>query len=50
MAESITDWQSIIGFRNVLIHGYSKIDPARTWDILQSGLPVLMRELGELLK
>jgi uncharacterized protein with HEPN domain len=48
-AESITDWQAIIGFRNVLIHGYSLVDHAKTWDILQTELPVLRRELDELL-
>ena len=49
-AESITDWQAIIGFRNVLIHGYSAVKHDKTWDIVQSELPVLRRELGDLLK
>jgi uncharacterized protein with HEPN domain len=34
--ERITDWQAIIGFRNVLIHGYGQVDDAKTWDIVQS--------------
>jgi uncharacterized protein with HEPN domain len=29
-AESITDWRAIIGFRNVLIHGYAAIDHRKT--------------------
>src|SRR5438876_87045 len=31
-AEGITDWQAIIGFRNMLIHGYGQVDHAKTWD------------------
>jgi len=49
-AEKITDWQAIIGFRNVLIHGYSQVNDAKTWDITQTEIPVLLRELNELLK
>ena len=50
MAERITGWQAIIGFRNVLIHGCSAIDHKKTWDIVQTELPVLHLELDELLK
>jgi uncharacterized protein with HEPN domain len=50
VAESLTDWRAIIGFRNVLIHGYGQVDHTKTWDILQSELPMLQRELGALLK
>ena len=50
LAERITDWQAIIGFRNVLIHGYSAIDHKKTWDIVQSELPVLRNELNQLMK
>jgi len=49
-AQRITDWQAIIGFRNVLIHGYGQVDHAKTWDIVQSELPVLRSELDELLE
>lgn len=48
-AESITDWRAIIGFRNVLIHGYSVVSPDKTWDIAMSELPILVRELDQLL-
>jgi uncharacterized protein with HEPN domain len=33
-----------------LIHGYGKVSDAKTWDIMQSELPVLRRELEALLK
>jgi uncharacterized protein with HEPN domain len=49
-AQKISDWQAIIGFRNVLIHGYGQVDHAKTWDIVQSELPILRDELDELLR
>jgi uncharacterized protein with HEPN domain len=48
-AQRISDWRAIIGFRNVLIHGYAQVDHAKTWDIVQTELPVLLRELEGLL-
>jgi uncharacterized protein with HEPN domain len=48
-AESITDWRAIIGFRNVLIHGYAVVNSDKTWDIAINELPVLIRELDRLL-
>jgi uncharacterized protein with HEPN domain len=48
--QRITDWQAIIGFRNVLIHGYGQVDDAKTWDIVQSEVPVLLVDLYELMK
>jgi uncharacterized protein with HEPN domain len=50
LAGQITDHRKIISFRNVLIHGYNHINPAITWDIVQNNLPILRRELEELLK
>ena len=49
-AQRITDWQAIIGFRNVLIHGYGQVDDAKTWDIVQTEVPILRVELSEFLK
>ena len=49
-AERITDWRAIIGFRNVLIHAYGVIDHAKTWDIAQTELPTLQRELDQLIR
>jgi uncharacterized protein with HEPN domain len=48
-AQSITDWRAIIGFRNVLIHGYAIVDADKTWDIAINELPILMREVDQLL-
>jgi uncharacterized protein with HEPN domain len=49
VAQRITDWRAIIGFRNVLIHGYAVVRHDKTWDIVVSELPVLLREVTELL-
>ena len=49
MAESISDYRAIIGFRNVLIHGYSVVSADKTWDVAVSELPTLIRELELLL-
>jgi len=48
LAESISECRKIISFRNLLIHGYSAIDHEKTWDIVQSNLPILRRELERL--
>jgi uncharacterized protein with HEPN domain len=41
MAASIRHWQEIIGFRNLLIHGYAAIDDGRVWRVVQINLPAL---------
>ncbi len=48
-AERLTNWQAIIGFRNVLIHGYAQVNPQRTWDVVQTELPILRNELNLLM-
>lgn len=48
-ADHLTDYQQIISFRNILIHGYTQVDDAIVWDILQMKLPALMREVRSLL-
>jgi uncharacterized protein with HEPN domain len=48
-AERISEFRRIIGFRNVLIHGYDQVDDQTTWRIVQDKLPILLRECDELL-
>jgi len=39
-------WQ----IRNILIHGYTDIDDRLVWDIVETKLPTLRREISELLR
>ena len=41
----ISEVEKIIGFRNVLAHGYDVVDDAITWDVIQRKLPLLLSEL-----
>jgi uncharacterized protein with HEPN domain len=49
-AERISNWRAIIGFRNVLIHGYGRVNHERTWDIVQTELPIVRGEIDNMLK
>jgi uncharacterized protein with HEPN domain len=46
----ITDQEKIIGFRNVLVHGYEIIDDATVWSAIRDSIPTLQREVEDLLK
>ena len=49
LAERISEYTRIIGFRNQVIHGYAKIDDEITWRIVNDKLPILQREVAEML-
>jgi uncharacterized protein with HEPN domain len=36
-------------FRNILIHGYAEIDDRLVWDIVETKLPKLRTDVGDLL-
>jgi uncharacterized protein with HEPN domain len=46
----ISEHARIIAFRNILVHGYADIDDRIIWDIVQSKLPTLLREVESLLE
>jgi len=46
LINKISDYQRIIGFRNILIHGYSEIDEKIVWDAIQKHLPILIKEIS----
>ncbi len=48
-AHRLSEYNRIIGFRNQIIHGYSMVDHETTWRIIELKLPILIKELGELL-
>jgi uncharacterized protein with HEPN domain len=47
--ERISGHYRIIGFRNVLVHGYDIIDNATVWSAVADSVPVLLRETEALL-
>ena len=49
VAARITAYQRVIAFRNVLVHGYTAVDDRLVWDVLESDLPTLAREVATLL-
>ena len=49
VADRISQYQRIISFRNVLIHGYADVDDRLVWDVIKTSLPTLTREVDALL-
>jgi uncharacterized protein with HEPN domain len=43
-------WSSIIALRNILAHQYFGIDEIVIWKIIAENLPVLKRQIGEILE
>lgn len=48
-ARQIPELGEIIGFRNILVHGYAGVDPERVWAIIRDELPSLRETLKHLL-
>lgn len=49
LAASVRDHLRIIGFRNVLIHGYATVDDSIVWDIAANQLGTLQEDVRALL-
>jgi uncharacterized protein with HEPN domain len=50
LAGRISEHRRIIAFRNILIHGYAQVDDRLVWDVVESKLPPLQREVTALLQ
>ena len=50
LVRRISEYRSIIAFRNVLIHGYAQVDDTLVWDVVQTRLPALRQQVGDLLR
>lgn len=48
-AEQISHRQRIIGFRNILSHGYDIVENTVGWDIVIQNIPSLLKEVTALL-
>jgi len=49
LLEKISEHYRIIGFRNILIHGYDVVDEAIVWQAVTNHLPILIGEVKEIL-
>ena len=49
LAAQIMAYRQIIGFRNVLVHGYDTIDDQIVWQVIQQDLTVLRQQVEQLL-
>lgn len=49
MAAQISDYRNIIGFRNILVHGYDSLDPETLWSIVECKLSTLLSQSRSLL-
>ena len=50
LLKNITEHSRIIGFRNILIHGYDIVDEAIVWNAVTNHLPILIREVRGILR
>lgn len=49
LLQKISEHHRIIGFRNILIHGYDIVDEAIVWQAVTKHLPILTKEIKEIL-
>jgi uncharacterized protein with HEPN domain len=49
-AAQISQAHRIIGFRNILVHGYDIVENTVVWDIVEKNIPVLHKEILSLLE
>jgi uncharacterized protein with HEPN domain len=50
LVAQIRDSRRIIAFRNILIHGYATIRDETVWGVVQTDLPVLSKQVADLLR
>jgi len=49
LAERIPNYRRVIGFRNLLIHGYDRVDASVVWRVIEQDLPSLRVQISALL-
>lgn len=48
LAARISEHRRIIAFRNILIHGYAEVDSRLVWDVIETKLATLRREISDM--
>jgi uncharacterized protein with HEPN domain len=43
--DTIPEYRSIIGLRNIIAHGYDVVDPMMVWDVVVNHVPKLSRQI-----
>ncbi len=43
--EKIDNWKEIIGFRNVIAHGYDVVEDSIVWESITNDIPLLLKQL-----
>jgi len=46
LLEQIPEYHRIIGFRNILIHGYDMVDEKIVWNAIKNHLPALIEKVS----
>ena len=49
MVAGIDHYRRIIAFRNILIHRYADVDDRLVWNVVETNLPTLVRDIKALL-
>jgi uncharacterized protein with HEPN domain len=49
-ADRLSEHERIVGFQNVLVHGYDLVDDSIGWNAIRTNLPILLSEVEGLLK
>jgi uncharacterized protein with HEPN domain len=49
LAARIPDLRSIVGFRNLLVHGYADVDHDIVWNAIRNSLPALRQVVQDIL-
>jgi uncharacterized protein with HEPN domain len=50
ISKNIKSFRQIINLRNVIVHGYATVENETIWGILQNELPVLHKQVKQLLE
>lgn len=47
-SEPEVPWRKLVGFRNILVHGYLGIDSQAVWSVVEQDLPTLANALARM--